>query len=226
MKCHLERAQQALAKDGINREGFVTRTGFSDYQYYSLRDLADEWSGKSDIMVESILPAGFEVGAPMKIQIFVPGAGVPKDLVVLSGQVAKLGDNRFWISVPESDRSKLSELITRGQNQKPSRRKRWKQVAADRMVAWQLNWHGEDFWTGGEMYGDREDAKTIFKKTDNKRFLKWIKDPERAGRTFYIVTESGRAKGLRGILPTPRAKETFEIIDTSCNKFSLVRFSL
>ncbi len=227
MNVYMPAAAKHWGQQGLHKKYYETR-GIQgvDYQYYSLRDLTNEWSGDSDIMVESIVPSGFVVGAPMKIQIFVPGAGVPKDLVVLSGQVAKLGDNRFWISVPASERSKLSELIARGQGQSPSRRKRWKQVAADRMVAWQLNWHGEDFWTGGEMYGDRDDAKTIFKKTDNKRFLKWIKDPERTGRTFYIVTESGRAKGLRGILPTPRAKETFEIIDTSCNKFSLVRFSL
>tara|TARA_R110002096_G_scaffold44526_13_gene120666 strand:+ start:295874 stop:298267 length:2394 start_codon:yes stop_codon:yes gene_type:complete len=197
-----------------------------DYEYYSLKDLANEWKGRSSVLVESVIPKGFAVGQAQKIQIFVPGAGVPDDRVVLSGSVSKIGDNRFWIEIPEPERAKLSELIGRGANMKPSRRRPWKQVNADRMVAWQLNWHGEDFWTAGEMYGAREDAKTIFKSTNNDAFLKWIKDPERAGRTYYIVTEAGRASGLKGILPTPRAKETHEIINTSCNKFSLVRFSL
>ncbi len=196
-----------------------------DYQYYSLRDLSNDWKSGNDVMVETFLPNGFTAGAPMKVQVFVPGAGIPDDRVILSGTVARLGDNRFWIEIPASERSKLSDLIARGANMRPGRRP-WKQVNADRMVAWQLNWHGEDFWTGGEMYGDREDAKTIFKNTKNDDFLKWIKDPERAGRTYFIVTESGRAKGLKSILPTPRGKETHEIIDTSCNKFSLVRFSL
>tara|TARA_R110002073_G_scaffold142117_2_gene293558 strand:- start:74942 stop:77335 length:2394 start_codon:yes stop_codon:yes gene_type:complete len=197
-----------------------------DYEYYSLKDLANEWKGRSSVLVESVIPKGFAVGQAQKIQIFVPGAGVPDDRVVLSGSVSKVGDNKFWIEIPEPERAKLSELIGRGANMKPSRRRPWKQVNADRMVAWQLNWHGEDFWTAGEMYGAREDAKTIFKSTNNDAFLKWIKDPERAGRTYYIVTEAGRASGLKGILPTPRAKETHEIINTSCNKFSLVRFSL
>ena len=75
------------------------------------------------------------------------------------------------------------------------------------------------------MYGDRKDAQTIFKSTDNKKFLEWLNEPERAGRTFYIITESGRANGFRGILPTPESKESFEIVDTSCNKFTLLRFT-
>lgn len=227
MNVYMPAAAQHWGQQGLHKKYYEER-GIQgvDFQYYSLRDLSDEWQDSSDLMAESILPAGFSVDDPMKVQVFVPGAGIPDDRVVLHGKVSRLGDNKFWIAIPDTERSKLSALISRGQSQKRSRKKRWKQVAADRMVAWQLNWHGEDFWSGGEMYGDRDDARTIFKKTDNKRFLAWIKAPERAGRTFYIVTESGRAKGLRGILPTPRAKETFEIIDTSCNKFSLVRFSL
>ncbi len=197
-----------------------------DFQYYSLRDLANEWKGRTKVSAKSVIPKGFEVGAAQVVQIFVPGAGVPGDKVTLKGTVSKIGDESFTIELPQSETAKLATLISRGANLKPSRRKRWKQVNADRMVAWQLNWHGEDFWTAGEMYGDRADAKTIFKSTNNDAFLKWIKDPERAGRTYYIVTEAGRARGLKGILPTKRAKATHEIINTSCNKFSLVRFEL
>jgi hypothetical protein len=197
-----------------------------DYQYYSLRDLADDWSTSKDVMVESMLPDGFQVGAPMRAQIFVPGAGIPNDLVVLHGSVSRVGTSKFWMEFPNSERSKLSDLIERGKGLPKGKRRPWKQVNADRMVAWQLNWHGEDFWTGGEMYGDRADARTIYKQNDNKEFLKWLKDPERAGRTFFIITEAGRTRSLQGILPTPRAKETFEVLDTSCNKFTVVRFSL
>lgn len=197
-----------------------------DYQYYSLRDLTNAWKNRSSVAVESVIPKSMAVGQPQKVQIFVPGAGIPDDRVILSGKVSKIGDNKFWIDVPESERAKLSELVARGANMKPSKRRPWVQVNADRMVAWQLNWHGEDFWTAGEMYGARTDAKTIFKSTNNDAFLKWLNDPERAGRTYYIVTEAGRANGLKGILPTARGKETHEIINTSCNKFSLVRFSL
>lgn len=68
------------------------------------------------------------------------------------------------------------------------------QVDADRLIAWQLNWHGENFWS--------------------------------SGRTFSLITEAGRVTGLRSVLPTERARATLEVIDTSCNKFTLVRFVL
>jgi hypothetical protein len=46
------------------------------------------------------------------------------------------------------------------------------------------------------------------------------------GRRYFIITEAGRATSVRGILPTPRAKETFEVVNTESNKFSLVSFWL
>lgn len=197
-----------------------------DFQYYSLRDLADDWSEPKDLLVQTALPDDFASGAKMRVQIFVPGAGIPEDRVDLFGKVSRVGDSKFWIEFPAQERAKLTELIARGKKSKRNKRRPWRQVNADRLIAWQLNWHGEDFWSNGEMYGHREDAKTVFKLLDNKVFLEWLKNTERAGRTFYIITEASRAKSLKGVLPTPNAKETFEVLDTSCNKFTLVRFTL
>lgn len=197
-----------------------------DIEYYSLGDVNRQWGGNQDLLVESVLPTDFALGLPMVVNVRVPGAGVPNDLISVNGKVAKIGDNRFWIEVPQGERQKLADLVKRGTNLRPGKRRPWVRVNADRLIAWQLNWHGEDFWSNGEMYGKLEDSRTIFMSTDNKVFLEWIKKPERANRTFFIITEAGRAKGLRGVLPTEKAKETLENIDTSCNKFTLVRFSL
>jgi hypothetical protein len=41
-----------------------------------------------------------------------------------------------------------------------------------------------------------------------------------------VITESGRATSVRGIVPTTRAKETFEVVNTDSNKFTLVSFTL
>jgi 4-amino-4-deoxy-L-arabinose transferase-like glycosyltransferase len=197
-----------------------------DLQYYGLRDLADEWSGTGDLMVESALPRDFAAGAAMRVQIFLKGAGIPDETIVLAGSVSRVGENKFWIAIPSSERNKLSDLIAQGKGQRKAARRPWRQVNADRLIAWQLNWHGEDFWSNGEMYGEREDAKTIFKLIDNTVFLEWINNPERAGRTFFIITEASRAKSLQSVLPTQSAKDSLEILDTSCNKFTLVRFTL
>ena len=199
-----------------------------DIKYWTLRDLADEWGrDRGDLEVESVLPSGFRAGLPMTVRVHVPGAGVPGDRIELRGQVSTVGDDRFAIAIPAAEREKLGDLIERGRKQPRGRARRpWMQVDADRLIAWQLNWHGENFWSSGEIYGETEDTRTVFVNTDNKEFLKYVKKPGRAGRTFFLITEAGRVTGLRSVLPTERARETLETIDTSCNKFTLVRFVL
>jgi 4-amino-4-deoxy-L-arabinose transferase-like glycosyltransferase len=90
-------------------------------------------------------------------------------------------------------------------------------VDADRLIAWQLYWRGENFWSGDEIWGPLPEFKTAMKETDNVAFLQYLKDPKLApeGRTFYIVTEAGRTGALRTILPTQTARETVEVIDTT-----------
>ena len=197
-----------------------------EIKYWSLRDLADEWQGHSgEYRVESVLPDGFRTGLPMTIRILVPGAGVPGDKVELAGRVSRTGEDEFWIAVPPAELGKLAPLIARGVKYAPGR-KPWVQVDADRLVAWQLNWRGENFWSSGEIWGETPDTHTVFINTNNEEFLKYVKDPSRVGRTFYVITEAPRANGLKNVLPTKRGKQTVEILDTSCNKFTLLRFTL
>ena len=201
-----------------------------EIKYWSLRDLADQWgAGDAPLEVESVLPDGFRAGLPMTVRLLVPGSGVPGDVIELRGQVASAdadGD-RFAIAIPPPERGKLEDLVARGRRTARGRARRpWMQVDADRLIAWQLNWRGENFWSAGEIYGETEDTRTVFINTDNKAFLKYAKEPTRQGRTFFVVTEAGRAAGLKSVLPTKRARDTVETLDTSCNKFTLLRFTL
>ncbi len=197
-----------------------------DLAYSGLRELAEDWA-KGEYKVETVLPETFPIGAPMKATITLPNAGLPKDTIVLEGKVTRVGHDAFWMTgaPPAELAAKWSELIERGRKA-PSGRRPWIQVNADRLLAWQLNWRGENFWSSGEIWGETKDTQTVFIHTDNKAFLEYIKDPTRAGRKFFVITEAGRAEGLKGILPTPTAKKTFEILDRSCNKFTLLSFTL
>jgi len=197
-----------------------------EIKYWSLRDLADQWQGAGDeYRVESVLPDRFRTGLPMTIRLLVPGAGIPGDKVELAGTVSRTGEDEFWIRTPAAERAKLAPLIARGKKYARGR-KPWVQVDADRLVAWQLNWRGENFWSSGEIWGETPDTHTVFINTNNEEFLKYVKDPARVGRTFYVITEAPRANGLKNVLPTKRGKQTVEILDTSCNKFTLLRFTL
>ena len=58
------------------------------------------------------------------------------------------------------------------------------------LVAWQMNWKGENFYTGNRVY--------VFAETDNKRFEKWIEENE--GRRVFVVLEHKRLPRLETLL--------------------------
>lgn len=196
-----------------------------EIKYYGLRDLADDWAD-AEFVVESVLPDGFAAGQPMRARLIVPGAGLPKDVLELSGTAAEVGEHAFVLRLDDASRAAVGDLVNRGKDQPRPTRRPWIQVDADRLIAWQLNWRGENFWAGGEIYGETDDTKTVFIKTDNTEFGKYIKDPARAGRRFFVVTEAGRADSLRGQLPTQKGRDSMKKIDTTCNKFTLLEFTL
>ncbi|MBA3394205.1 MAG: glycosyltransferase family 39 protein [Deltaproteobacteria bacterium] len=107
-------------------------------------------------------------------------------------------------------------------------RKPVRAVDADRLIAWQLYWRGENFWSGGEIWSWLPEMKTSLVATNNVEFNKYINDRTRAplGRKYFLITEAGRISSVKSLLPTPRARETYEVLDTTSNKFSLAAFWL
>ena len=101
-------------------------------------------------------------------------------------------------------------------------------VDADRLIAWQLYWRGEQFWSGGEIWSWLPEMKVSFPNTNNVEFLKYINDRSRAplGRRYFVITEASRITSVRASLPTQRARDSFEIVDTTSNKFSIAAFFL
>lgn len=200
-----------------------------EIRYASLRDLADQWgpggADSGDVLVESALPGGFKAGQPQTVRLLLPGSGLPGDKIELHGQVARVGHDRFWISIPAAERTRLAPLIARGKTQPPSPTRPWSQVDADRMITWQLNWRGENYWSSGEIWGETPDTQTVFVNNDDG-FKKYVADPGRRGRRFYLITEAGRRGTLPRLLPTKHARDTLKVLDDSCNKYVLMTFEL
>jgi hypothetical protein len=133
------------------------------------------------------------------------------------------------IKLAKGERAKLDPLIAKGKAAGKKRvRPPVKVVDADRLIAWQLYWRGENFWSGGEIWAYLPEMKTSLNKTDNVEFNKYINDRTRAplGRRYFVVTEGGRITSMRSMLPTQRGRDTFEVLDTTSNKFSLAAFTL
>jgi hypothetical protein len=79
------------------------------------------------------------------------------------------------------------------------------------LVAWQMNWKGENFYTGNRV--------SVFVQLDNRELTTWV--DQRPGTTAYFMLEHSRLGSLRSAV----RNATFEeITDTRLNnKFILVR---
>jgi 4-amino-4-deoxy-L-arabinose transferase-like glycosyltransferase len=82
--------------------------------------------------------------------------------------------------------------------------------AEEPLVAWQMNWKGENFYTGNRVH--------VFAETDNERIERWF-DPNQ-GRRIFVVLERARLRrfeklvGGRALteLSTPREHNKFVLV--------------
>ena len=81
----------------------------------------------------------------------------------------------------------------------------------EHLVAWQFNWRGETWYTAAQV--------VVAKSLDDAAIRKWLN--ERVGRRFFFITERSRYAGLRGMLPTERARSTLRIVDDTNIHFVL-----
>jgi 4-amino-4-deoxy-L-arabinose transferase-like glycosyltransferase len=84
------------------------------------------------------------------------------------------------------------------------------------LVAYQMNWKGENFYTGNHVPAFVSTGAT---------FTGWLKKQRESGvKVMYFITEQGRIGGLKGEVA---AKAIREVTDKAlCNKFILVRAEL
>ncbi|MCA9605220.1 MAG: glycosyltransferase family 39 protein [Myxococcales bacterium] len=83
--------------------------------------------------------------------------------------------------------------------------------AEEPLVAWQMNWKGENFYSGNHV--------NVFVQLDNRALRDWL--GENRGRTAYFLLEHSRLANLRNVM---RDSTVEEVTDPRfCNKFILVR---
>ena len=143
--------------------------------------------------------------------------------------VPAIGHHEVTVTFEPGERAKLEPWIAEGARKQPAaRRPPVRAVDADRLIAWQLYWRGENFWSGDEIWGFLPEMKTAFVNTNNQEFLKYIGDRTRTplGRRYFVVTGSSQLLNIKSSLPTQRARDSFQILDTTSNKFSLGAFDL
>ena len=82
------------------------------------------------------------------------------------------------------------------------------------LLAYQMNWKGENYYTGNRVY--------VFVDLDNKKLLEWV--DKNKGKTVFFVLEHGRLERLRRILPGRDVQALTTVRD--CNKFLLAKTTL
>lgn len=85
----------------------------------------------------------------------------------------------------------------------------------DLLVAWQMNWKGENFYSGNHV--------EAFVDLDTAPFREWVGAHE--GTTIFVITEHARLGGLRSALGGRRELEEVTT-KRECNKFVVVRVEL
>jgi 4-amino-4-deoxy-L-arabinose transferase-like glycosyltransferase len=94
------------------------------------------------------------------------------------------------------------------------------------LIAWQLYWRGENFYTRNEIYDHTKPAteKTIFLGDRNVEKMQAYFKAHAGQRVFFLV-ERVRFEALRGLLPEA-ARPTLQIVDQSNNKLYLATATL
>ncbi len=201
--------------------------------YFGAAQLAAQWQDVGETWTfPTFIPDALQVGQPMTITVRIHKPADERALereLVLRARATAIGDHEVTVTFEPGERRRLDPWIAEGARQPTlARRRPVRAVDADRLIAWQLYWRGENFWSGDEIWGWLPEMKTAFVHTNNQELLKYLGDRTRAplGRRYFVISGAGQLPGLRGTLPTSRARDSFQILDTTSNKFSLGAFDL
>ena len=94
----------------------------------------------------------------------------------------------------------------------------------ERLVAYQMYWRGETFYTKNEIYEGPSEERTVFDMDGaDEKLTEWI-GRNRGKRTFFMY-ERGREARLKSLLPES-ARGSWKVLDERNNKFSLAQADL
>ncbi len=184
---------------------------------------------------DTFLPDNLQLGQPMTldVRLYKTDQKTIDQQVEAHGTVTKLGHHTVTFELFPGERDKLTafraDCAKRARTEKPQAvRPPLEVVDADRLIAWQLYWRGENFWSNDEIWGFLPEMKTSFVPANNTELQKYLGDRTRSplGRRYFVITEASRINGFSQLAPTSRAHDTYEVLDTTSNKFSIAAFYL
>jgi hypothetical protein len=193
--------------------------------FYGARQCADELRGTGETWrFETFIPDTLHVGQPMALTFTFEN-----DTLVAQARVTAAGDHEVTLTLEPGVRAQIDAFAARC-SQKPQKpaRSTVAIVDADPIIAFQLYWRGEQFWSGGDVWGKLLEQKVSFPPGGEAHFTRYINDRTRAplGRRYFLIGGANGVTNARNLVHTTRAKNSFRVIDTTSNKFWLAVFDL
>ncbi|HVZ72147.1 MAG TPA: glycosyltransferase family 39 protein [Polyangia bacterium] len=94
----------------------------------------------------------------------------------------------------------------------------------ERLVAYQMYWRGETFYTKNEIYEGPMEDRTVFDADGaDEKFKEWLS--RHGGHRQFFLFERGQQQHVQQMLPVP-AQASFKVIDDTNNKFSVAQADL
>jgi 4-amino-4-deoxy-L-arabinose transferase-like glycosyltransferase len=94
----------------------------------------------------------------------------------------------------------------------------------ERLIAYQMYWRGETFYTKNEIYEGPAEDRTVFDQEGADDKLKeWL--GRHGGHRHFFLFERGQQSHLQQMLPL-ESQKTFKVIDDTNNKFSVAQADL
>jgi 4-amino-4-deoxy-L-arabinose transferase-like glycosyltransferase len=94
----------------------------------------------------------------------------------------------------------------------------------EHLLAWQLYWRGENFYTQNQIYEGPMNERTVFLGDRNAENLKDYV-AHHAGKRMFFIIERTRLDGLKGLLPEA-VRPSVKIVNDDNNKFYLLTAQL
>jgi hypothetical protein len=94
----------------------------------------------------------------------------------------------------------------------------------EHLLAWQMYWRGENFYTQNQIYEGPGPDRTVFLGDKNAENLKDYVG-RHPGKRMWFIIERSRLDSLKGLLPEP-ARSTVKIVNENNNKFYLLTANL
>jgi 4-amino-4-deoxy-L-arabinose transferase-like glycosyltransferase len=94
----------------------------------------------------------------------------------------------------------------------------------ERLLAWQMYWRGENFYTQNEIYEGPASERTVFLGDKNAENLKEF-ITQHPGKRMWFLIERSRLDSLKGILPES-VRPSVKVVNENNNKFYLLTANL